>query len=215
MNKRTSMTNPINVILTDDKPEWRDGLKRVLPDYNIKIMAEAGNGLELLKLLKSFTPDVILLDLSMPVMDGSETMTYLNITYPEHKVIIMSQFDDPSLIHDYVMRNIKGCFPKSHAMGNIEGLAAAIRKVHRGGKYFDFATEEEIMDFSIRQKVIISQYGKSRSQKEIAEELGITIDAVEKQKKKIMEIMGVKSLAEFYKFIYERGLQFFRGPGHV
>ncbi len=209
------MKNPITVILADDKPQWREALKRELEPHNIKIIAEAGNGLELLKLLRDHSPDVILLDLCMPVMDGSETMSLLNITYPEHKVIIMSQFEDPSLMYDYVMRNIKGCFPKSRAVGNIPGLAAAIRKVHRGGKYFDLATEEEILDFSIRQKTIISLYGKLWTTKEIAKELGITIDAVEKQKKKIMEIMGVKSIAGFYSFIFERGLKFFRGPGHV
>lgn len=209
------MKNPIHVIITDDKQKWRAALKKELSDNNITVIAEAENGLELLKHLKNFTPDIILLDLAMPVMDGNETMSYLNITYPEHKVIIMSQFDEPSLINDYVMRNIKGCFSKSDAMGNVMGLVAAIRKVHSGGKYFDFATEEEIMDFSIRQKEIINRYGKFKTQKEIAAELGITTDAVEKQKKKIMEIMGVKSLAEFYKFIFDRGLQFFRGPGRI
>lgn len=209
------MKNPINVIITDDKQKWRTALKKELSDNNITVIAEAENGLELLKHLKNFTPDIILLDLAMPVMDGNETMSYLNITYPEHKVIIMSQFDEPSLMNDYVMRNIKGCFSKSDAMGNVKGLVEAIRKVHGGGKYFDFATEEEILDFSIRQKEIINRYGKFKTQKEIAAELGITTDAVEKQKKKIMEIMGVKSLAEFYKFIFDRGLQFFRGPGRI
>lgn len=206
------MEVPISIIITEDKKSWRVMMRQELAKHNINTIAEAENGLELFKLLEVHSPDVVILDLAMPVMDGNETMTYLNMTYPEQKVIIMSLFDDPTLMDDYVMRNIKGCISKTEAASDIDLLAAAIRKVHKGGKHFNFATEEQIMEFSIRQKEIINLYGKGKTQKEIATELGITTDAVEKQKNKIMTIMGVKNPSEMFARIFELGFQFFRSP---
>lgn len=206
------MEKRIKIIVTEDSETWRVILRRELAPFEIDIIAEAENGKELLKHLETLSPDVILLDLAMKEMDGNETMYWLNEKYPEQKVIIMSLFDDPTLMEDYVMRDVKGCISKTEATADMEGLAAAIRKIAKGGKHFNYDRDKQLLDISIRQKEIINLAAKGKSQKQIAAQLGITTNAVEKQKNKIMKTMNVNSLTELMARIFESGFHFFRGP---
>lgn len=206
------MEKQIKIIVTEDSETWRVTLRRELAPFDIEIIAEAENGKELLKHLETLSPDVILLDLAMKEMDGNETMYWLNEKYPEHKVIIMSLFDDPNLMEDYVMRDVKGCISKTEATADMEGLAAAIKKIAKGGKHFNYDRDKQLLDISIRQKEIINLASKGKSQKQIAAQLGITTNAVEKQKNKIMKMMNVNSLTELMARIFESGFHFFRGP---
>lgn len=206
------MQKPIKIIITEDRPNWRETLRSLLPQYGIEIIAEAENGIGLLKYLETLTPDVILLDLSMPMMDGNQTMYWINKKYPDSKVIIVSLYDDPALIYDFVLRDIKGSISKYDAGANLEGLGDAIKKVAAGGKYFTYNREAEIELLSIRQKEIVNLLAKGKTQKQIAADLGLTISAVDKQKNKIIEIFNANGYTDLLSKIFERGLQFFRAP---
>lgn len=187
-------------------------MRRELPEHNVQIIAEATNGVELLELLKTQTPDVVLLDLDMPVMDGNEAMKCVNERYPGTKVIIMTLFDDSTLMNDYILRNAKGCIGKTEAVSDIDELISAIRRVHKGGLYINFDREVEVMKLSIRQKEITGLIGDGNTFDEIAKELRLSSSAISKQVPKIMQKIGAKNLAELCHKIAERGFKFFRKP---
>lgn len=187
-------------------------MRDILKDYHINIIAEAENGSELLKQLETLNPDVILLDLAMPVMDGTETMQRLMENHPKKKVIIMSQFEDATLMSDYKMRGAKGCFPKSEVGFRVGDLVSAIRTVHKGGSYFNFEEGASPLQLSIRQKELVTMFGDQMKTKDIAAQLNVGTTAVTKQRQKIMKKLNVDSVADLYKKIYSQGLNYFRKP---
>lgn len=90
----------IPIAITDDHGRFRNTLKKFLTDnYNIDVVAEAGNGVELLEQLKTTSPKVLLLDIVMPVMDGIDTLSIVNKLYPDIKVIMLSSFANHASIN--------------------------------------------------------------------------------------------------------------------
>ena len=206
------MDSFIEIIITDDNKKWRNAMREILLGSNIKIIAEAADGIELLKLLETQNPDVILLDLAMPNMDGTETMHWLTELHPKKKVIVMSLFDEPTLMNDYIMRGVRGCISKSDVANNTNEFINAIKVVSKGKTYFNFDRNEIPLKLSIRQKELITMFADHKPTTEIAAELKLTKSAVDKQKKKIMNVFGVESLPELLKQIYSLGLNYFRRP---
>lgn len=186
-------------------------MREAVENFNIQTIAEAENGAQLLKLLETHSPDVVLLDLRMPGMDGNDTMDALIRKYPDIKVIIVSFYSEQMLIDDYEIRGAKGYAAK----GSFDGmqLAKGIKKVHEGGKYFYRNNETPALKLSERQKDIVHLKSHGISDKlEIGEQLGMTSSGVGKQEKKIMEKMKVSNIAAFYEYIFESGLKFLRRP---
>lgn len=199
------MKNPITVILAEDIVDFRESIRTALldPDIKIKVIGEAGNGLELLELLKTNTPDIILLDLKMPHMNGSETMTILAERYPNIKVIILSGHDQQVLMDDFFLRGAKGYVPKSE----LSELVAAIVKVIKGGEY-RFHKEGNQNEFTPRHKQVIRLGAQGKSQIEIAKELKLSKVAIWKNEKAIMGFLGAKSREEMLQRITQLGLNF-------
>src|SRR6218665_108720 len=98
------MDGQIKIIIADDKPWFREILKTELKLYDIETIAEAENGVELLNHLKVLSPDVILLDLEMPEMNGNVAMDLLRQRHPDKKIFIFSQHNDFELMLDYEKR---------------------------------------------------------------------------------------------------------------
>src|ERR1700712_3164649 len=99
MSLKSENLSPINVIITDDHVLYRAGVKTALSSKrDIKIIAEADNGSHLLALLKAIQPDVILLDIQMPIMDGITTLAEIKKLYPDIKIIMLTMMDDHSMI---------------------------------------------------------------------------------------------------------------------
>ncbi len=129
------MEDPIKILLTEDKAQYRKIIKEIIEPYNVSVIADAENGEECLKHLETKKPDIILLDLEMPVMDGNATFSILSKKYPDIKVIILSLHFEPLLIENYVERGVKGYLPKDAIMDNPILLINAIRKVYDNGVF--------------------------------------------------------------------------------
>lgn len=199
------MKRQIKIIIADDITDHRNVIKSALidDDTEIKVIGEASNGLELVRLLGSRSPDLILLDLGMPLMDGNDTMNYLSDKHPSIRVIILSGYDQQVLMDDYYLRGVKGYLPKSE----LSELVGAIEKVHSGGIYkFHRGAEENL--FSPRHKQIINLYADGKTQQEIADELNITRQGVYKAERAIMDMLGLETKKELLNAIDDMGLKF-------
>ncbi len=198
------MEKSIKIIIADDKKLWRQRLIQELTSFGIACIGEATNGQELLEKLATAKPDVVLLDLRMPVMDGNHTMTRLQKEFPKVKAIIMSMHDEEELIHDYLTRGAKAYLSKDNFTMDI--LATTIRQVALGTYVHKFRNGLE--KYSVRQLEMIPLLCEGMTNKEIAKEIGITEWGVEKQRQKIYAKTGAKRAVDFYKAAFLQGLDF-------
>lgn len=202
------MEDKIKLIITDDKEEYRRIFASMLDGYAfIDIIGQAENGQALLNLLRNKRPDVVLLDLNMPVMDGNETYSILSKTHPAVKVIILSQHFEPVLVENYVLRGAKGYLPKEAIMTNETLLVNAISKVKSGGTFI-FDNKMQGDHFTRRQKELLPFIFDGYTNEAIAKEIGISRRAVEKHRQKLYEKAGTIRSIDFYKYAFLRGLQF-------
>ena len=202
------MDTTINILFTEDKELYRKMILSELEEANIRCIGEADNGKELLRQLKTKKPDVILLDLEMPVMDGNEAMNRIIKDFPEAKVLIMSLHCEEELIEDYIKRGAKGYVSKDAICGNIKLLIDAIQKIHAGGIYKQTLPKPNRKKFTARQKEMIPLICDEMTNKEIAEELKIKERTVEKHRQKIYSRTNSSGATSFLKYAFKRGLDF-------
>ncbi len=199
------MEEKIEIIITDDKVKYRHLIREMLDGFPVTVLAEAENGQELLALLRKKNPDIVLLDLEMPVMDGNKTLDALREQYPAQKVIILSSYYEGVLIENYIERGAKGYIPKDELEPHL--LMNALSKIKAGG-VFVFEKQAFKQKFTTRQKEIMPLMFEGLTNAEIADEISISKRAVEKQRHKIYQKTGVEKVIDFYKYAFSKGLQF-------
>lgn len=195
----------LNIIVTDDKIKYRKLLCELLEPFPVSVIGEAGNGQELLALLQKKLPDIVLLDLEMPVMDGNKVFDTIREMYPNLKVIILSFYMEDVLVEHYLERGARGYLSKDAAEPEI--LFDALTRVYNNGIYINKPLAYKKM-YTDRQKEILPLIFEGLTNDEIAEEICISRRAVEKQRTKIYERSGTEKAMDFYKYAFSRGLQF-------
>ena len=129
------MKKRIHLGIADDHLVLRQGLISLLKEYNhLKIVLSVNNGKELMEELKKTKPDIILLDIEMPLMNGREALEKIKIEYPQIKVIIISQYFTNAFIIEFIKIGARGFLPKNC---DIEKIVDAIQLVHENGEYYD------------------------------------------------------------------------------
>ncbi|RIW12546.1 DNA-binding response regulator [Algoriphagus lacus] len=199
----------IKLLLADDHPLIREGFKSLLgKNENFEIVAEAGNGMELLEEFEKTKPDIILTDISMPVLNGFEAMEQLIKQGVSVKFIVLTMHEEQGYIlnalkigaHGYVLKNIEG-----------PDLEKAITTVYQGGKYFSpFITniiaesfqrpeESDIEEITSREKEVLQLVAQGYSTKQIADKLSISIRTVESHRINMLRKLRVSNTAELIK----------------
>ncbi len=202
--------NKINIIIADDHKLFRKGIIALLEDFVfVDQINEAENGKELLTLLKGMEklPDLILLDLRMPVMDGVEAHQQIRELYPDIKVVILTMEDDEQFILHLIGQGVNGYLLKNTDPDEME---TAIQKVIINGFYFTEDISAMVMrslhkkdkqenvfkpDFTDRELVALELICKEFSNAEIAKKMDISIRTAEGYKQKLLDKSGAKNIA--------------------
>lgn len=216
----------INVVLADDHVIVRDGIKALLADVDdIKVIGEAANGKEALQVVKDVKPDILIIDIKMPEMNGLEATRLLTHSQSATKALILSMHD----LEEYVLQSVQ-----SGASGYLlkdtgkEEFVKAIRKVNAGEKYFssDISNvivnsylnnigiqtpapelpDEPEVELTRREKQILGFIVEGASNKEIAEDLSKSVRTIETHRFNIMKKLGVKNVAELIKTTKDRNV---------
>ncbi len=204
------------IMLADDHAVIRQGLKAIIEDLDpeLEVVAEAGNGRELLDLASEKAADVYLLDISMPVLNGIEAMIRLVKDDPTAKVIILSMYKDKILVEKAIKNGARGYVLKESAG---EELVKAIEEVYRGQYYFSPAISghlvqgflygrnddgQESLESTLtdRQREILKLICDGYTEKDIGKELNISYHTVHVHKNNIMKALDIHSKAELIKY---------------
>jgi len=212
--------NAIRVLLADDHPVVRLGLASCLARHEqVMVVGEAADGREAIKKAKELSPEVLLLDIDMPNLDGLAAMEILRNDMPGLKVIVLSMLHQP----DYVARVLR-----SGASGYIlkdsrpEELIRAIEAVHAGGTYFSGEvarialnslvnstnSKEPLSLLSNREREVLVAIAEGMTNKEIASRLGIGVRTVESHRERVMQRLGINSVAGLTRYAVEKNLVF-------
>jgi two-component system response regulator NreC len=208
----------INVFLTDDHAVMREGLKLLVnTQQDMTVVGEAGNGREACQQVREIRPDVVVMDLSMPEMDGVQATEAIKLSCPEVKVLILTVHEDEDYLRLLLKKGASGYVVKSAIA---DELATAIRKVLKGGIYLDTALTETLVHSTVgyaaeiprvhselteREHEVMRLIAWGHTNVEIAEQLHLSVRTVETYKARIMEKMGFHSRAEIVRYALLRG----------
>lgn len=215
----------VKVLIADDQELIRQSLKIVLgTDSEIEITDSVGDGTDVLKGLEKNVPDVILMDVRMPKMDGTVCTKEVKKKYPDVKIIILTTFDDDDFIYSALKYGASGYILKGISM---EGLKQAIMTVHRGGSMInpDIATKVVRLfsqmaqsDFAIEvdekgsdeltksEKIIIQRVGQGLSNKEIAGKLYLSEGTVRNNISRILSKLGLRDRTQLAIWAVQTGI---------
>lgn len=196
----------IRIALADDHQLFRNGLKILLGGYSeFEVVAEASNGAELLKIMEACHADVVLMDISMPEMDGAEATSILTREKPETSIIALSMYGEEEYYYRMVEAGAKGFILKD---SDISAVHDAIVTVYGGGNYFsqellyhvirrikNREQEDKSSSLSRREKEILMKICEGLSNHEIANELFISKRTVDKHRANLLAKTGSKNTA--------------------
>jgi DNA-binding NarL/FixJ family response regulator len=218
--KRPEPNHVIKVIIADDHALFRQGVKAALSiKKDVELIAEADNGMQLLNLLRHLEPDVILLDIQMPIMDGIATLPEIRKVYPQVKVIILSMHNDHSMISKLMEIGANSYLTKNTDSENIYN---AIKTCYEQEFYFNELTNKALLtglrtrraepllpqeaNLTEKETTILKMMCEEKTTKEIADLVDISPRTVEAIRDKLKTKTGAKSMAGLVMYAVKNGI---------
>ena len=200
----------IRVLVVDDHPVVRQGvIANVKPQGDMTVVAEAGDGVEALALIKQHSPDVVMLDLRMPGMDGLDVVAEVNNAKLESKVLIMTTFESQEDIHRAIKAGARGYLLKDSSQ---EEILDAIRRVSQGETYLPARIVQKVAEgmrkpeLSPREIEVLQWVAAGKSNKEIGAQLYIAEGTVKTHVKNLFEKLAVVGRTAAIREAVHRGL---------
>jgi len=197
------MVKSVEIIIVEDHVIFREGIKKVLAEISgVKVMAEAENGEQFLKLLEKLTPDIVIMDLKMPVMGGMEATEKALKLYPNLKIIVLTLFGDEEYLYSMVLKGISGYLLKTTSLNNLE---RAIHMVSNGEQYYSSElngllakrlrqfSANEIPVFSANETELLALLSKGMSTEEMAEKMCLSKRTIEGYRTKLLQKTGLSN----------------------
>jgi len=210
---------PYGIILADDHVMFRDGVKRIIDDIEgLKVIGEASDGLELLDLLKQMIPDMVILDISMPRLRGTEAVYEIKATHPNVKVLILSMHRNKEYVYNVFSAGAEGYLLKEDAD---EELVSGIETIRQGGTYVSpilsrWLTDDLLQEYrmkrqppfeslTVREREILKLIAEGKSSHEIADLLFISFRTVQHHRANIMKKLDIKNTTDLVKYAIRKG----------
>jgi len=204
------MSEDISVLLVDDHSLVRRGFRRILEDDGLKVVGEASNGLEAIRMANELKPQVVVMDLSMPQLDGVQATKEIVKSLPETQVLILSMHSDDNYVRNALDAGAKGYLLKSaidvDLVGAIKEVSEGRRYIGSGLKYVAHEQEDELHRLTAREKQVLQLIAQGRSNKEIAALLELSVNTVSVHRANLMEKMNIHRTAELVLFAIRKGL---------
>lgn len=203
----------IRVLLADDHALLREGLKALLgANADIEVVAEAADGRAALRLVREHAPDVALLDLAMPELNGIEAARLVAEKHPATRSVILSMHSTSEHVFRALAAGAAGYLLKESAAGEV---AAAVRAVHAGRRYLsralaaydpDTSGPGPLESLSARERQVLQLVVEGHSSAAIAERVHLSPKSVESYRSRLMKKLGVADVVGLVKFAVQHGL---------
>ncbi|RKT02364.1 LuxR family two component transcriptional regulator [Streptomyces sp. 3211.6] len=217
------MTAPLRVLLADDQPLVRSGLRVIMADHpDLEVVGEAATGAEAVQLVGDLCPDVVVMDIRMPGMDGIEATRLITAGPATARVLVLTTFDEDDHVYGALRAGASGFMVKDMALDDI---LAAIRVVAAGDALIapgvtrrliaEFAgrpaaaparSPRRIEGITEREREVLTLVGRGRSNTEIAEDLFITVATAKSHVSRLLTKLGARDRVQLVITAYETGL---------
>jgi DNA-binding NarL/FixJ family response regulator len=212
----------ITVLLADDHTVVRQGLRALLQaEGDIEIVAEADNGRQAVQLAKKFLPDVVVIDIAMPLLNGLEATRQITHDIPSTRVLILSSYSDDEYVNQLTDAGAAGYLIKQTAAND---LIKAIREAKKGNAFFSPAISKRLLDhyrqsflrgepikkkgehLTSRENEVLQLIAEGLANKQIASELSISIKTVEKHRQQVMNKLNIHDVATLTRYAISKGI---------
>ncbi len=205
------MSEAISVLLADDHSLVRRGFRRILEDEEgMQVVGEASNGVEAIRLSHELKPKVVVMDLSMPELDGVQATREIVKHLPDTQVLVLSMHSDDNYVRNALDAGAKGYLLKSaidvDLVGAIRAVAEGQRFIGSGLKYVAQEQDDELKRLTAREKQVLQLIAQGKSNKEIASLLELSVNTVSVHRANLMEKMNIHRTAELVLFAIRKGL---------
>ena len=212
----------IRVLLADDHNVVRQGLRMLLeaqPD--IEVVGEAENGRQAVQLAKSLAPDIMLLDVAMPLLNGLEATRQITRDFPKTRVLVLSTYCEDDYVKQLTEEGASGYLVKQTAATD---LIKAIRETYKGNAFFSPSISKRLLEhcrdvfshgsqprksttkLTTREAEVLQLIAEGHANKQIASELGISIKTVEKHRQQVMNKLGIHDIAGLTRHAISKGM---------
>jgi two-component system, NarL family, response regulator NreC len=206
---------PTRVLLADDHALVRQGFKAFLERQGFIVVAEASDGQEALRIAAQTQPDIAILDISMPVLNGVDAARELKKASPETGVILLTKHDEDQYVTEALRVGVNGYVLKSQVATD---LVHAIQEVSRGSVYLSPCISRAVVDaylsktnvstgaLSGRERQVLQLVGEGKSTREVAEHLGISVKTAESHRARLMRKLDIHETAGLVRYAIRLGL---------
>jgi DNA-binding NarL/FixJ family response regulator len=211
---QSSMGKNIKVLIAEDHDVVREGLKILISaDSGIEIAGEANNGAVAVRLACKLQPDVVLMDLAMPKVNGLQATREIRQKVPHSKVLVLSAYKDEETLQRVLAAGVSGYITKHSAA---EELLTAIRELSKGNSYFSPVVSGKTKirqrrsmprpKLTRRESEVLRLIARGQPNKEIAYTLGISIKTIEKHRQAVMDKLDLHDIASLTRYAMAKGL---------
>jgi len=216
------MTNKITVLLADDHDIVLEGLRMLLSlENDMKVISEAKTGREAMRMAQKLHPNVVVMDIAMPTLNGLEATRQILKAVPATKVLVLSAHSDDAYVDQFIALGASGYINKQSTM---QVLAKAIREVHKGKIFFGPSISKRLHDrnrtslngkgqikkknvlLSAREVEVLQLIAEGMANKQIASELEISIKTIEKHRQHLMEKLNIHDTAGLTRYAISTGI---------
>ena len=214
-------TKKISVVIVDDHKIFRDGLMLLLNQFNfVEVVGEASNGEEFLEILENKIPDIVMMDINMPKMNGIEATKIAIKKYSTLKIIVLTTFFEEDYVEQMLLAGVEGYMLKRSDLDDFE---KAIKKVHSGGCYFSHEIIEIITrnlskyreqnnlkcvlpQFTSREQEILELVCKGFNNEQIAKAIFLSPKTIEKHKSSLFQKTGTLNTVNLVIYAFKNQL---------
>ena len=202
------------IMLADDHPMFRQGLRSLLEKDGFEVVGEASNGHEATRMARKLNPNVAVLDLGMPMLNGVDAARDIYKRSPETQTVLLTMHDDESLALEALRAGIRGYVLKAQAASD---LLAAIREVIRGAVYLSPGISEAVVNaymakselppdpLTDRERQVLQLVAEGNTTKQIASLLGVSVKTAESHRTRMMQKLGIHETASLVRYAIRRG----------
>jgi len=206
---------PVRIVLADDHVLVRQSLRSLLEREGFQVVGEASDGQEALRLAESFQPDIAVMDISMPILNGLNAAREMSRSSPKTKTILLTQHDEGQYVSEALDAGVKGYVLKNQVASD---LLLAIRQVSRGQVYLSPGVSRGVMEayqskseksknsLTLRERQVLQLIAEGKSTKDVASLLGISVKTAESHRTRLMNKLDIHETASLVRYAVRQGM---------